>query len=355
MAVEIIAPLAAELGHHGLGQLGLAGSHGADDPHVGVEHTGRVVGIPAYRPAVLQCAAEQHLHGADPPIPGLRFRGRSGFLLNGLLLRSLLRDGFLLNRLLCGSLLRNSLLPGRLLLRGLLRSGFLRGRLLLRGLLRSGFLRDRLLLRGLLRGLLRDIRPQDELQQGPAMGAERIATDKAVAVAGVVRHLPAAQHQPGVMDEPEAAQSLALHATLPLAVHFVRQHGDVSVLRQIAIGKLPAGQVGSLLINQLPIAKSLHGQGGAVAAETAGVAELIAVAGVIGDKNALFLRQHSRQPGVMDKSEIAQDLALHLGGKLVQVPAPDDPDLLLTAELLGGLPQSVGRCFMHIWMHSSRW
>ena len=187
------------------------------------------------------------------------------------------------------------------------------------------------------------------------MGAERIATDKAVAVAGVVRHLPAAQHQPGVMDEPEAAQSLALHAALPLAVHFVRQHGDVSVLRQIAIGKLPAGQVGFLFINQLPIAKSLHGQGGAVAAETAGVAELIAVAGVIGDKNALFLRQHSRQPGVMDKSEIAQDLALHLGGKLVQVPAPDDPDLLLTAELLGGLPQSVGRCFMHIWMHSSRW
>ena len=187
------------------------------------------------------------------------------------------------------------------------------------------------------------------------MGAERIATDKAVAVAGVVRHLPAAQHQPGVMDEPEVAQSLALHAALPLAVHFVRQHGDVSVLRQIAIGKLPAGQVGFLFINQLPIAKSLHGQGGAVAAETAGVAELIAVAGVIGDKNALFLRQHSRQPGVMDKSEIAQDLALHLGGKLVQVPAPDDPDLLLTAELLGGLPQSVGRCFMHIWMHSSRW
>ena len=187
------------------------------------------------------------------------------------------------------------------------------------------------------------------------MGAERVAADKTVAVAGIVHHFPGPQHQPGAMNEPEAAQSLALYAALPLAVHLVGQHGDVSGLRQVAIGKLPAGQVGFLLINQLPIAKSFDGQGGAVAAEAAGFDELIAVTGVIGNENALFLRQDSRQPGVVDKSEIAQDLALHLGGKLVQILAPDDPDLLLTAELLGGLPQSVGRCFMHIWMHSSRW
>ena len=72
MAVEVVGLLAAKLGYQRLSQLRLAGAHGADDPHIGMEDTRRIIGIPTHRRSVPQRMPEQDPHGPRAAVPGRR-------------------------------------------------------------------------------------------------------------------------------------------------------------------------------------------------------------------------------------------------------------------------------------------
>ena len=215
MAVEVVGLLAAKLGYQRLSQLRLAGAHGADDPHIGMEDTRRIIGIPTHRRSVPQRMPEQDPHGPRAAVPGRRRIHRQRILWGRFFLRCSRsrrwRGSFFLR---CGRLRhwQIGLCPQR--------SRFCRRHRALHLQRRS--LRFR-------RGGL--VLSQHLGQQRPAMGAKGAAFKKAIAVAGVIRDFTGAKPKPGMVDKAEAAQDLPLYAALSLVVLPVRQNDHAVSLR----------------------------------------------------------------------------------------------------------------------------